>query len=99
MDYELCLAGCNMKEDKIGLAGCKQTCFKNIIVPYRHTNHVAKDQEDLLYKACLSKKLPNITKDDFMTCSHNIFSDRVEVLTEHYADVAQRILKKTHSQF
>lgn len=99
MDYDLCMSGCNMTAAHSGIAGCKQNCFKRIIVPYRHTNHVAKDQEDVQYKACLAKKLPNITKDDFMTCSNNIFSDRVEVLTEHYADVAQRILKKTHSEF
>merc|ERR1712178_298190 len=87
MNYDLCIAKCNMDGLSKQLNRCKQGCFTDVIVPYRHNNHMAREGEDEMYKACLGKKLPNITKNDFMLCSHTVFSDRVEMLTDHYADV------------
>jgi hypothetical protein len=36
-----------------------------VIVPYRFFNHAARDEEDNLYRKCLSEKFPNITPDDY----------------------------------
>ena len=52
--YELCLYKCNLDGDG-AIMGCKQDCFKKIIVPYRRANHVARDSEENDYRRCLSK--------------------------------------------
>ena len=57
--YDLCLYKCAEKIQP-GLPVCKQNCFKNIIIPYRYHNHMARNDEDNLYKQCLSNKFPNI---------------------------------------
>ena len=40
----------------------KNECFKKIIVPFRHANHIARDNEETLYRKCLanSANFPNL---------------------------------------
>lgn len=90
--YELCLYRCG--EEKGGqMSVCKQSCFKNIIVPYRHANHVARDSEENNYRKCLanSKTFPALKQEDFIRCSNGVFEDRIEVLSNHMAEEAARI--------
>lgn len=72
--YDLCQYRCNEERDK-PMMPCKQACFKNIIVPFRHANHMAKDGEENAYRKCLanSASFPAISQEDFMACSNNIF--------------------------
>ena len=51
--YDLCLFKCNEKNTN-GLEVCKSNCFKNVIVPYRYNNHMAKNDEENLYRKCLA---------------------------------------------
>ena len=51
--YDLCLHNCNLTRDA-RTAPCKQACFRQIQVPYRRANHVARDQEENGYRMCLS---------------------------------------------
>ena len=71
--YELCLHRCNMKPDS--LAPCKKSCFNNIQVAYRHTNHIAKDGEENAYRKCLASKdnFPALSQEDFISCSNGVF--------------------------
>ena len=58
--YNQCLAACNEKQAP-GMANCKQTCYKTVIVPYKIVQHQAADAEENLYRKCLAEKFPNIT--------------------------------------
>lgn len=51
--YDLCQHQCNENRNQ-SQAVCKQNCFKNIIVPYRYMNHLARDNEESNYRKCLS---------------------------------------------
>ena len=97
--YELCLYQCNENEN--GMIGCKQSCFKNIMVPFRHSTHIARDGEEVAYRRCLGQRetFPNLAQEDFIQCSNNLYHDRVKVLTDKFADEAQKIFTKTRSQW
>ena len=43
--YSLCLFKCTERASG-GMDICKDNCFKNVIVPYRFNNHVAKEGEE-----------------------------------------------------
>ena len=43
--YDLCLFKCTEKNTG-GMDVCKSSCFKNVVVPYRYNNHVAKESEE-----------------------------------------------------
>ena len=96
--YELCLYRCNEDRDA-QMMPCKQACFKNTIVPFRHANHVAKDGEENAYRKCLanSASFPSISQEDFMACSNAIFEDRIETLTNHVADEATKVFNISRS--
>ena len=59
--YDLCIHQCNMQRDAPQFP-CKQSCFKKITIPYRHANHIARDNEETLYRKCLgnSANFPNL---------------------------------------
>ena len=65
--YDLCLHRCMEDRDAV-MMPCKQGCFRNIQVPYRHANHVAKDGEENAYRKCLanSASFPAISQEDFI---------------------------------
>jgi hypothetical protein len=96
--YDLCLYRCNEDREKAMLP-CKQNCFKRIQVPYRHSNHVAKDGEENAYRKCLanSQSFPAVSQEDFIACSNVVFQDRIEVLTNQVADEATRIMNIARS--
>jgi len=52
--YDFCLYKCNEKLPPDGLNVCKNACVTEVIVPYRFLNHASRDQEDNLYRKCLS---------------------------------------------
>ena len=86
--YNLCLHQCN--QDDIQLSQCKNSCFKDIIVPFRRSTHVARETEELEYRRCLGQResFPALTSDDFTSCSNNLYQDRVKVLTDKFASEA-----------
>jgi len=90
--YDLCLYKCNESKDN-SLRVCKQNCFKNIQVPYRYINHMARDNEENNYRKCLSQapSFPNLSREDFMSCSNNLFQERIEALSNHTAEEATKI--------
>ena len=51
--YDLCLYKCTEKTMAFA-DGCKSKCVTKVIVPYRYMNHMARDEEDNLYRKCLS---------------------------------------------
>ena len=97
--YELCIYNCNEDASR-GQASCKQSCYRNIITPFRHATHVARDREENNYRRCLANRsgFPALQQDDFMACSNQIYSDRVQVLTDHLTQEAVRIFNVSRSK-
>ncbi len=71
--YDLCLYKCDEKASDTA-ASCKQTCFKNIMVPFHMIKHQAHDSEENLYRQCLADRLPNISQTDYVQCTNNIYA-------------------------
>ena len=71
----------------------KNECYKKIIVPFRHANHVARDNEETLYRKCLanSANFPNLQQEDFISCSNGNMIERLDVLSNHFANEATNI--------
>ena len=93
--YDHCLYKCDEKVSN--LAGqCKQACFKSVMVPYHMIKHQAHDSEENLYRKCLATRMPNIAQKDFVECTNNIYSQRVEMLMTHFANSSEAILKDIH---
>ena len=94
MNYDLCLHQCNMDRSN-SEAGCKQACYNDILVPFNMLKHEARSPEETLYKQCLAKKYPNLTQQDFISCSNNVYADRVEMMmnafTTHAKDTIVRM--------
>lgn len=93
--YDLCLFKCAEKNVP-GLANCKDNCFRNVIVPARFHAHASKDQEENLYRKCLADKFPNISQDDFVECSHKIYADRLQIISNYMFTSAEKILSELH---
>jgi hypothetical protein len=93
--YDLCLYKCAEKTGP-GYAGCKDNCFRNVIVPFRFMTHAAKDEEDNLYRKCLSEKFPNIQQTDYVDCTNKLYKDRMKVLSDHFANVTEGIFTDLH---
>ena len=93
--YDFCLFKCTEKNTG-ALANCKQNCYKNIIVPYRFNNHAAKDEEDNVYRKCLSEKLPNIQHKDYIECTQRLYKNRVAILSTFMAETAESVLADIH---
>ena len=51
--YDLCLYKCTEKFQQ-GISSCKDNCFKKIVVPFKFQNHASRDEEDNLFRKCLS---------------------------------------------
>ena len=66
------------------------------MVPFHMIKHQAHDSEENLYRQCLADKLPNIQQADYVSCTNNIYSQRVELLMTHYANSAEKILADIH---
>ena len=67
--YDLCNFKCAEKAGT-GLSNCKDNCFKRVIVPFRFAAHASRDQEENLYRKCLSTKFPNVSQEDFVESTH-----------------------------
>ena len=93
--YELCLYQCDEKLSNSGPA-CKQACFKDVMVPFHMIKHQAHDSEENLYRQCLADKMPNITQADYVSCTNNIYSQRVELLMSHFANSSEKVLANIH---
>ncbi len=93
--YDLCLFKCAEKNNG-GLATCKDNCFKNVVVPYRFNLHASRDQEENQYRKCLAAKFPNVTPDDFVDCTNQIYKDRVQILSSFVFENCERILGELH---
>jgi hypothetical protein len=93
--YELCNYKCNEKAGP-GNMTCKEACFKKIIVPYRFQNHVAKGEEDNLYRKCLGEKFPKIKQTDYAECTQKLYADRVQVLSNYMFKISEGILQDLH---
>ena len=94
--YELCLFQVNEKAFGPDSAAAKQRCFDSIIAPYHLIKHQAHDSEENLYRQCLAAKMPNIKQEDYIQCTNNIYSQRVQLLMEHFASSSQKILERIH---
>ena len=93
--YNLCIYKCTEKQGP-GLGVCKEKCVENVIVPYRFNNHAAREDEEMLYRKCLSEKLPEIQPKDYMECSQKLYRDRVEILSKFFAAQTEKILQDLH---
>ena len=93
--YELCNFRCAEKNTG-GLQMCKDNCFKKVVVPYRYNLHASRDQEENAYKRCLATKFPNVTPDDFVECTNQLYKDRVEILSSFVFENCERILGELH---
>ena len=94
-EYELCIYQANLKDDPTH-GQIKQRCFDTIMVPYHMIKHQAHDSEENLYKQCLADKMPNITQKDYVSCTNNVYAQRVELLMSHFASSSQGILNVIH---
>ena len=52
-----------------------------MIVPFRFITHAAKNDEENLYRKCLSEKFPNIGAADYSECTQRLYKDRVTILS------------------
>ena len=93
--YDLCLFKCAEKNEP-GLANCKNNCFRRIVVPYRFNAHMSRDQEENLYKKCLASKFPNVSQDDFVDCTQQLYHDRVQILSDFMFNVSEQVLSELH---
>jgi hypothetical protein len=93
--YNQCLRACNEKND-VSMASCKQNCYSQILVPYKIVAHQAAEAEENLYRKCLADKFPNIQQSDYISCTKNIYEQRVEILMTHFANTAEKLLSSIH---
>lgn len=59
-------------------------------------NHMAREDEENLYRQCLADKLPNITQRDYVTCTSSLYHERINVLQSYIADVSEGLLRELH---
>ena len=93
--YDLCLYKCTQTY-RGNMGVCKNDCVTSTIVPFRFTNHAARDDEDNSYRRCLATKFPNIKQEDYIDCTHQIYQDRVKVLGDYFSNVSEKILADLH---
>ena len=93
LNYDLCQYKCNEMKST-NEAGCKQACFDEILVPFNMIKHEARSPEEILYKKCLASKFPNISQKDFITCSNDIYADRVELMMNAFTDHAKQTIMR-----
>ena len=57
---------------------------------------MSRDEEDNLYRKCLADKFPNITQNDYLTCTYKLYKDRVEVLSSYMSEISEKLLQELH---
>ena len=93
--YNHCLYVCN--EDAMReRAGCKQTCFDKIIVPYKIVLHQAHSGEENLYKKCLANRFPDIKQSDYIDCTKDVYAQRVEMMMNYFVNTSEKLLSDIH---
>ena len=72
---------------------CKQACYKNIIVPSRFAQHMSRDGEESAYRKCLanSQNFPALKSEDFISCSNDLYYNRIKILSEETYKNAESI--------
>ncbi len=85
--YDLCNFKCAEK-NLPGLANCKDNCYRRVIVPYRFHSHMSRDQEENQYRKCLANKFPNVSQDDFIECTNQLYKDRVQILSDFMLNIS-----------
>ena len=93
--YDLCLYSCMERREET--MQCKQNCFLSIQVPFRHANHIARDNEEANYRKCLGKRpsFPVLNPEDYTACSNDLFKERIEIMSNYVADEASKIFQHT----
>ena len=66
------------------------------MVPYHIVKHQAHSSEENLYKKCLADKFPNIKQEDYINCTKDVYSQRVEMMMNYYAHSAEKLLADIH---
>ena len=64
---------------------CRQQCVKDVILPYRHANHVAHESEELKMRKCIAESITNSqgpTQDIVNNCTHRAYGDRIKIMSE-----------------
>ena len=93
--YDICLYQADMKVRNAS-GGLKQRCFDTILAPFHLIKHQAHDAEENLYRQCLADRMPNLRQEDYVACTNNVYSQRVEMLMNHFANSSQGILERIH---
>lgn len=57
---------------------------------------MGKDQEDNIYRKCLSDKFPDIKQEDYLECTNQIYKDRIKSLGYQFTNIAETILSDLH---
>ena len=93
--YDFCLYRCNEDAVKTHAMPCKQQCYKDITVTFRHATHIARDGEETTYRRCLANRptFPGLEAKDFIACSNDLYHDRIKVLSDKTLQEAERIFK------
>lgn len=95
MQYDFCLYKCSEKSTA-GMQVCKNECVTNVLVPYRFKTHAAKDEEDNLYRKCLAQKFPNISQDDYIDCTHQLYKDRIKIIGDQFVNIYEELFTEMH---
>ena len=93
--YDICLYQADMKV-RSDSGGLKQRCFDTILAPFHLIKHQAHDAEENLYRQCLADRMPNLRQEAYVACTNNVYSQRVEMLMNHFANSSQGILERIH---
>ncbi|CDW82551.1 UNKNOWN [Stylonychia lemnae] len=92
--YDFCLYRCAEKPGNIQT--CKESCFKDIIVPFRFKNHASRDEEDNLYRKCLAQKFPSIKHEDYIDCTNLLHKDRLKMIGDQLVSISENTLNIIH---
>merc|ERR1740117_1838220 len=86
-----------LEESVRGIVGAHyDLCYSNIMVKYKMVAHQSRDAEENLFRQCLAEKYPNVQQTDYSLCTMNVYSQRVEMLMNHYANTAENLLDEIH---
>ena len=66
------------------------------MVPYKIVLHQAHSGEENLYKKCLAAKFPDIQQSDYISCTKDVYAQRVEMMMNYYVNTAEKMLSEIH---
>ena len=66
------------------------------MVPYKIVLHQAHSGEENLYKKCLATKFPDIQQSDYISCTKDVYAQRVEMMMNYYVNTAEKMLSEIH---